>query len=94
MYIKIFILAYGLLLPFALVSEMGYWAIPSVMFVFFAFIGVEMMGSEIEDPFGLDCNDLPTGTIANTIKENVFEILEVDMKEAVKPSPEIYEKIF
>ncbi|MEQ8359248.1 MAG: bestrophin family protein [Cytophagales bacterium] len=93
-YIKIFILAYGLMLPFALVSEMQYWAIPAVMFVFFAFIGVEMMGGEIEEPFGLDCNDLPTGTIANTIKENVFEILEVDMHEECKASPEIYQKIF
>ncbi len=93
-YIKIFILAYGLMLPFALVSEMQYWAVPAVMFVFFAFIGVEMMGGEIEEPFGLDCNDLPTGTIANTIKENVFEILEVDMQEECKASPEIYQKIF
>jgi len=39
-------------------------------------MGVQMMAEEIEDPFGLDCNDLPTGTIAHTIKNNVFEILE------------------
>lgn len=57
------------------ISLMQYWAIPAVMFVF-AFIGVELMGSETEEPFGLDCDDLPTGTIANTIKENVFGILD------------------
>jgi putative membrane protein len=61
------------------------------MLVFFAFIGVEMLGSEIEEPFGLDCNDLPTGTIAHTIKENVFEILE-QKKGHVKESV-LYEKI-
>ncbi len=30
------------------------------------------MAEEIEDPFGLDCNDLPTGDISHTIKTNVF----------------------
>jgi len=63
-----------------------------MMLVFFAFIGVEMMGSEIEDPFGLDCNDLPTGTIAHTIKENVFEILEQKMGSS--KHSENYQKIF
>jgi len=91
-FIKIFISVYGLLLPFALVSEWGFWSIPIMMLVFFAFIGVEMMGSEIEDPFGLDCNDLPTGTIAHTIKENVFEILEQKMGSS--KHSENYQKIF
>ena len=30
-----------------------------------------------EDPFGLDCNDLPTGTIARTIGSDVAELLRV-----------------
>jgi len=73
--------------------EMGYWAIPAVMFVFFAFIGVEMMAEEIEDPFGLDCNDLPTGDIAHTIKNNVFEILDHAHIHA-EVEQELYAKIF
>ena len=91
-FIKIFILSYGLLLPFALFGSFGFSTIPLVMIVFFAFIGVEMLGAEIEEPFGLDCNDLPTGTIAHTIKENVFEILED--KKGHKEHHELYEKIF
>jgi putative membrane protein len=91
-YLKIFITAYAVLLPFSLVYEFGYWSIPAVMFVFFAFIGVEMMAEEIEDPFGLDCNDLPTGTIAHTIKGNVFEILE--HKHAEEKATELYAKVF
>ena len=75
-YLKIFITAYALMLPFALTAEIGLWAVPAVMFVFFAFIGVQLMAEEIEDPFGLDCNDLPTGQIAETISKNVFEILD------------------
>ncbi len=92
-YLKIFISIYGLLLPFALTSEIGIWAVPAVMFVFFAFIGVELMAEEIEDPFGLDCNDLPTGTIAETISRNVFELLD-HTHPVERKTEENYSKIF
>ncbi len=93
-YMKIFITAYGLLLPFALVTTFHLNAIPLVMFIFFALIGVELMGEEIEDPFGLDCNDLPTGDIAHTIKINIFEILEDQSGVGRIPERELYEKVF
>ncbi|CAN5316416.1 bestrophin family ion channel [soil metagenome] len=75
-YIKLFIIFYGLFLPLGLIEAMGYWTIPMSMIVFFAFIGLELMAEEIEEPFGNDNNDLPTATIAHNIKNNVFEILE------------------
>lgn len=75
-YIKMFIIFYGLFLPLGLVESFGYWTIPMSMIVFFAFIGLELMAEEIEEPFGEDGNDLPTATIAHNIKNNVFEILE------------------
>jgi putative membrane protein len=91
-FIKIFIAVYALLLPLAMVASFGWWTIPVVMLIFFAFIGIEMLAEEIEEPFGLDCNDLPTGTIAHTIKENVFEILE--QKKGHENKSELYAKIF
>lgn len=91
-YLKIFITAYGLLLPWALVDAFAFWTVPLVMFIFFALLGVELLGEEIEDPFGLDCNDLPTGDIAHTIKVNIFEILEARTGEARQH--ELYEKVF
>ncbi len=93
-YIKLFIMLYGIFLPFGLVATFGYFTIPIVMIVFFAFIGLEMMAAEIEDPFGLDCNDLPTGDIAHNIKNNVFEILEARNPVAEEPKKEMYEKVF
>ncbi|KAB2809924.1 bestrophin family protein [Phaeocystidibacter luteus] len=93
-YLKVFITAYGLLLPFAMLTTLGFWTIPAVMFVFFAFIGVEMMGEEIEDPFGLDCNDLPTGLIANTIRENVLHLMDVPHEHWEKVPEKPYEKVF
>lgn len=91
-YLKIFITAYAILLPFALVNMFHLTAIPLSMFIFFALLGVELLGEEIEDPFGLDCNDLPTGDIAHTIKNNVFEILEGRPVQVVER--ELYEKVF
>lgn len=93
-FLKIFISIYGLLLPFALIPQFDIWAIPLVMLIFFAFIGLELMAEEIEDPFGLDCNDLPTGDIAHTIKNNVFEILDNRSAVNKKVEREEYEKVF
>lgn len=92
-YLKIFITAYAVLLPFALVTSFHFAAVPLAMLLFFALLGVELLGEEIEDPFGLDCNDLPTGDIAHTIKKNVFEILE-DRKPIDSHERELYEKVF
>ena len=93
MYLKIFITAYGILLPCGLAEGFGWTTIPITMLVFFALLGIELMGEEIEDPFGLDCNDLPTGDIAHTIKRNVFEILE-DRTPAERERKELYTKVF
>lgn len=92
-YIKIFISAYGLMLPFGLYLDFGFYTVPLTMFIFFAMIGLELMAQEIEDPFGLDCNDLPTGDIAQTIRKNVAEILGVSRVQA-GAEKEIYQKIF
>ena len=92
-YLKIFITVYVLLLPFALETAFGWLTVPLGMLVAFALVGVELMGEEIEDPFGLDCNDLPTGDIAHTIKRNVFEILE-DRVTSEDVEREEYEKVF
>ncbi len=92
-YIKLFVSLYGLILPLGLYQDFGYYAIPLTMFVFFAMLGLELMAEEIEEPFGLDCNDLPTGAIAETIRGNVFEIL-VPGNVAVSQEQELYKKVF
>jgi putative membrane protein len=92
-YLKLFISLYALCLPFALIPMFWYWSVLMVGFVFFAFIGLELMAEEIENPFGVDCNDLPTGDIANTIKKNVFEIFELRNYEQELPQ-KLYSKVF
>jgi putative membrane protein len=92
-YIKVFIMLYGLMLPFGMITDFGFYTIPLVMFIFFAMIGLELMAEEIEEPFGMDCNDLATGDMAHNIKNNVFEILEADERHREPIKRELYEKI-
>ena len=74
-FLKIFILIYTLLLPFAYAHSLGYYAVPVTMLEFFVLIGLESLAEEIEDPFENNSNDLPTYTISTVIKNNVYEIL-------------------
>jgi len=93
-FLKIFITIYCLVLPFALVNTFGHISILLSMFLTFALLGVELMGEEIENPFELNCNDLPTGDIAKTISNNVFEILESRTDVGRHEETKLYEKVF
>ena len=74
-HLKKFLFFYIAILPFALIHDMSYWSIPIMVLVFYAFAGLEVIGEEIEDPFGKDVNDLPTDQISANINANVKEIL-------------------
>lgn len=74
-FIKKFIFAYVMTLPFGYVFQLGYYVIPVVVFIFYVLASLELIAEEIEDPFGDDPNDLPTEKIALTINKNVSEIL-------------------
>ncbi len=75
MYIKKFIFIYILTLPFGFVIMFQYYAIPAVVLIAYILLSVELIAEEIEDPFGLDPNDLPTDDISKNIRDNVKEIL-------------------
>lgn len=67
-FIKLFLLSYAAVLPLGLAPEHGYLSVPLVMLIIFALLGLELMASEIEDPFGRNCDDLPTETLAELIR--------------------------
>lgn len=67
------------LLPFALASALG-WATPLLsMLLAYAFFGLDQLGEEMEDPFGLQPNDLPIAALVRT--------LEIDQLAAVGHVP-------
>ena len=45
------------------------------VFVFYVLASLELIAEEIEDPFGSDANDLPLDEIAETIDDNVNELM-------------------
>jgi putative membrane protein len=74
-FIKKVVMLYIITMPVAFGFTIGYWAILVVIFMFYAFASLELISEEIEDPFGMDANDLPTDEMSVKIKENVREIL-------------------
>jgi ion channel-forming bestrophin family protein len=78
-YIELFITVYVGILPFMLIDKYGYYTVIAVMMAAYALMGIEMIAREIEEPFGLDVNDLPLDQMSQTIRLNVHEILGVDL---------------
>lgn len=74
-FIKTIIFMYIITLPVSFGVTAGFWSIPIVLIIFYAFASLELISEEIEDPFGYDENDLPTDEIAAKIKVNCEEIL-------------------
>jgi putative membrane protein len=50
-----------------------------VAIVAYTFFGLDALGDEIEEPFGLDANDLPLDAICRAI--------EIDLLEAIQHQP-------
>lgn len=69
------LIAFLYTLPFALVRDIGWWTIVAVLIVGYVFFGIEEIGVEIEDPFGVDDNDLPLEAICGNIERNLVEQL-------------------
>ena len=74
-YIKKVIILYLATLPLSMVTKLGYWAVPMIMFATYVIAGIEVLAEEIEDPFGEDDNDLPTDEMAKRIEGIVKTIL-------------------
>ncbi len=74
-FIKKFIFFYVMTLPFGWVFSMGYYVVPVVVLILYAFASLELIAEEIENPFGTDDNDLPLDTICENIQLHVTELL-------------------
>lgn len=74
-FIKKFIVLYVATLPVGFVFTMGYFVIAAVPFIFYVLASLELIAESIENPFGLDADDLPIDQITNNINKNVKEIL-------------------
>ncbi len=63
-------------LPFALVRDFGWGTILDTLLVAYVFFGIEEIGVEIENPFGLDDNDLPLERLCATIERDLLALID------------------
>lgn len=77
---------YCFTLPFGIVATVG-WMTPLVAVIIgYAFLGLDEVGSQIEDPFEYDPNDLPLGAICTMIERNLRQRLgNTDLPAKVRP---------
>lgn len=75
-FIKKFIFFYVMTLPFGWVFSLGYYIVPVIVLILYAFASLELIAEEIENPFGSDANDLPLDSICKNIRKHIAEILD------------------
>ncbi|MEH0195443.1 bestrophin family protein [Caulobacter sp. CCNWLY153] len=61
-----------LLLPFALAHALGWWTPALVLLIGYTFFGLDALGDQLEDPFGLEDNDLPLDAMVRTIERDLL----------------------
>jgi putative membrane protein len=77
-------------LPFGLITEIGFLTPIACLVVSYAFFGLDIVGDEIEQPFGHDPNDLPLTAISRMIEINLRQRLGDDpLPEPMKPVREV-----
>ncbi|KAI9146424.1 Bestrophin/UPF0187 [Paraphysoderma sedebokerense] len=67
---------YLILLPFQLVSKLNGWSIALTLLASFTLLGVESIGAEIEQPFGLDRNDLPLDRFCEEMRKELYVLMK------------------
>lgn len=62
-------------LPFALAGSLSWWTLLPVLLVAYTFFGLEALGHQLEDPFGLEPNALPLDAIRRSLERELLFML-------------------
>lgn len=84
-YLKRLSLIYCIGLPFRVVPDLTWWALPIIVVVSFLLLGIEEVARELENPFGYDVNDIPIDDLCITIQNNVEQITNLNQTTTDKP---------
>jgi ion channel-forming bestrophin family protein len=77
---------YCFALPFGLVNTTKLLTPVVVVLIAYAFLGLDAVGDELEEPFGSDYNDLPLSTLSRMIEVNLRQTLgESELPELLVP---------
>ncbi|HET6884488.1 MAG TPA: bestrophin family ion channel [Pirellulales bacterium] len=61
--------------PWLTMPEMGFWGVPVFVLVCFFLLGVELIDTVVEEPFGRERDDLDLDRYCRTIRDNVGAVL-------------------
>lgn len=64
--------------PWFIILELGLWSIPVLIVLCFFLVGVEVIDTAVEEPFGTDLDDLPLTTYCGTVRESIKEVFFID----------------
>jgi putative membrane protein len=64
-----------LLLPFGLAPTLGWMAPLFTVVIAYSFFGLDALSEELEDPFGMEMNDLPLDRMCRICEISVYEAL-------------------
>jgi putative membrane protein len=73
-----------LLLPFGLASSLGWMTPLFTVVIAYSFFGLDALSGELEDPFGVELNDLPLDRMCRICEISVFEALGEPAPEQMK----------
>lgn len=64
--------------PWYLTSKFTWWwSLPPILIGSYFLVGIELIAEDVEDPFGMDGDDLPLDSLCATIKSTVGKTLDV-----------------
>ncbi len=70
------ILLFLLSLPWGISNDFGWWTIPLTIITAYFMLGMEIVAEHVEEPFGLDEDDLDLDGLCRTIQLSVTEIFQ------------------
>lgn len=68
-------LIFCLTLPFSVARSLGWWTLLPVLLVAYTFFGLDALGHQLENPFGLEPNALPLHTLRSTVEQEMLALL-------------------
>ncbi|MBG6236394.1 putative membrane protein [Pedobacter sp. CAN_A7] len=76
---------YCFLLPFGFVDSLG-WMMPLIItFIAYTFVALEAVADELEDPFGLEPNDLALNSMCHVIEDSLLELTDREVVVRLPP---------
>ncbi|KAF1026492.1 MAG: hypothetical protein GAK29_01225 [Acinetobacter bereziniae] len=73
-----------LILPFSLEASLGIWTPVIVSLIAYLFLGLDALSAQLEEPFGLQENDLPLDAITRLIEREMLSSLGEELLEPIQ----------